>query len=195
MNEEKKHIKVDLDFLDKSDANHSNSTGTKKTTDQPAHKSGKGQRNWKGIGIICGVSLLVMYLAIAGDSGSNTTSSSASSSNSVNVGDYTCSQYYSDQVDLLNPAETQYQISMAQNALDAKETELNQIQSEMDSMGTDESSSQYEIDQYNELVSEYNAKRLIYNRDLTSTNARVDRYNTSIDAHNSYLSAHCTKTR
>jgi hypothetical protein len=205
---EKNHLNIDLEFLDKKDAPKAKSApsveqSTSSQASAPAPVSTGYKYNWKNILIIGGIVLFIGWLMFSdGDSSSNSTNTytpPAQSSNynsdgdSVMVGEYSCSRYHYNQAVALNPDETKQQIESAQSALQYRTTRLENLKDEIDNSYVNEYSSQWEIDDYNEKVDEYNSLLPAYKRDVASLDARIDTYNAQIQKHNNYLVANCTK--
>lgn len=188
------HLDFNTDFLDK-DTPKTGATGKAKPLSE------KIKYNWKKILIIGGVVLFFGW-AIFSDSGSSSPTSTSNSSyappvangNTVKNGQYSCSKYNSDQADLLDPAESEQQMTLAQNLLQQRSDELDRLKNKIDSSYVNNSSSQYEIDNYNGEVDMYNSKLASYKRDASSMSSRIDQYNTQVEKRNNYLSTHCTKS-
>jgi len=199
MTKDNKHLDINLDFLDEEDESKK-----KLSSHNPkiANKEGKVKKyNWKTILIIAGVVLFFGWAIFSEDSSNNNTStqsyttSEKSSNDSVVIGEYTCSSYHYDKAVALNPDESESQITSAQNSLEYRANEIDRLQNEIENSYVNEYSSQYAIDQYNEMVNEYNSKLASYNRDATSFDSRIDRYNEQIAKHNNYLKSNCTPNR
>jgi hypothetical protein len=131
--------------------------------------------------------------ASSGTNSSYTTKTQDTSEDTVRNGQYRCSSYHSNQADLLNPDESEEHMTLAQNLLEQRSNEMDRIKNEIDNSYVNESSSQYEIDNYNEKIDTYNAKLASYKRDANNMSARIDNYNEQIQIHNNYLITNCTK--
>jgi peptidoglycan hydrolase CwlO-like protein len=199
MAKDNNHIDINLDFLDEDDSSKKSVSSHKpKGTNK---ESKRKKYNWKTILIIAGVVLFFGWAIFSEDNSSNNTntqsytSSEPSNSDSVVIGEYTCSRYHYDKAVALNPDETESQLTSAQNSLEYRANELDRLQNEIENSYVNEYSSQWTIDQYNETVNEYNSKLSSYQRDANSIDSRIDRYNDQIEAHNNYLMNNCTPNR
>lgn len=189
------HLKFDTDFLDKDTPQKTGTTNREKPLSE------KSKYNWKKILIIGGVVLFFGWV-IFSDSGSSSPTSTSNSSytppatngNTVRNGQYSCSRYDSDQADSLDPTESEQQMTLAQNLLQQRANELDRLKGEIDNSYVNDSSPQYEIDNYNEKVDTYNSKLASYKRDASSMSSRIDQYNAQVERRNNYLIAHCTKS-
>jgi hypothetical protein len=213
MKNDKEHLKIDLDFLDKKETSHvatpktpppsstaSHTPPPVKPTTTPVTTGYK--YNWKNILIIGGI-ILFFGWAIFSDSGSSTDSSytpttqtsgySNSDDDTVNVGEYSCSRYHYNQAVALDPDETEQQIESSSSAFEYRTNRLENLKDEIDNSYVNDYSAQWEIDEYNEMIDEYNSLLPAYKRDLAALDARIDRYNAQIQTHNNYLIANCTK--
>lgn len=207
MADDKQHIDIDLDFLDRksSPQREEKSGGYQEKT--PHKRPGKklSEYNWKKILLIGGVILFFGWIIFSEDNstsntntGSYTPSSATQMSpnnDSVVIGEYTCSRYHYNQAVALDPDESEAQITAAENALEYRANELERLQSEIESSYVNEYSSQYKINQYNAMVDEYNSKLFSYKRDAISLDSRIDKYNAQIAKHNNYLKNNCTPNR
>lgn len=200
------HLNIDLDFLDKKEpvrVAKKTDNGSEEASNS-SHVSPSGRRwNWKNILIISGVVLFFGWIIFSDDGSSsgstNTYTSPTQTSNynsnddSVMVGEYSCSRYHYNQALALDPDETEQQIESAQSALEYRTRRLESLKNEIDNSYVNEYSSQWEIDDYNEKVDEYNSLLPAYKRDLANLDSRIDTYNAQIQKHNNYLVANCTK--
>jgi hypothetical protein len=206
MKELKDHLNIDLEFLDKKESVRvvpKSDSNTTQTSSSPTSIPSDRKYNWKNILIIGGVMLFLGWIIFSDNgSSSNSTSntntytdpaSSQASNNDLMIGQYSCSRYHYDQVVALDPDETEQQVENARIALETRSNALERIKNQIDSSYVNDYSDQWEIDQYNELVDEYNSKLPAYKRDSAALDARIDRYNTQIQKHNNYLTANCTK--
>lgn len=183
------HINIDLDFLD-------NTKSTKK--DSISHESSNHSKpkstkkyNWRKILVIGGI--IVLFLIWVNSSDSTTTTSTNDSTKNVSVGEYMCTDYHSKQADLLSPKKSENEIDNERASIEKKGDDLDNLKNEMDLSGVDENSSQYEINQFNVLVDDYNSKLALYKRDYESFQSKIDDYNVKIDAYNKYLEKNCNK--
>lgn len=202
-----KKLDFNLDFLDDKDS-------SKKVISTRKHniysKKNKTQKHdWKNILIIGGVILFFVWV-IFSDDGSSTSTNNTNNTNSYVapsvkqassnddtyiIGEYRCSKYDYDKAVELTPTETEQQLNTARNALEYKGNEIDRLKNEIDNSYVSEYSSQYEIDQYNETVNEYNSKLTSYKQDEESFSSRIDRYNAQVEVHNNYLKNNCTLNR
>jgi len=189
-----KKIILDLDFLEKEGPQKLGAPPRALEAVKPKKKS--DTVFWVILSCFIGFIVLVVIAAsLEEDSLSSTNLSppSASQSDSVIVGDYTCSQYNSDQVDSLKPnIYTENQINADKMALQSLSDEIDELADEIDSTYTD-TNSQYSIDNYNSLVEEHNQLLIEYNNLSNASDARIDKFNAQVEAHNRYLASHCTK--
>lgn len=208
MKNDKEHLNIDLEFLDKKEAPKvapklHESNGQTPHTSTPVSTGYK--YNWKNILIIGGIVLFIGWAMFSNSDGSSSPTTSnnsyapsaqttnSNSDDTVVRGQYRCSSYNASQADALAPSESESTISSAQNALEQRSTYLENLKSEIDGSYVNEYSSQYEIDNYNQKVDDYNSELASYKRDAASMSSRIDRFNSQVEAHNSYLINHCTK--
>ena len=207
MKNDKPHLDIDLEFLDKKD--HPRPTAPKQAeagqaAPTPTPVSTGYKYNWKNILIIGGIVLFIGWAMFSSDDGSSSSSttntytppaqtSNYSDDDSVMVGEYSCSRYHYNQAVALDPDETEQQIESARSALEYRTNRLENLKSEIDNSYVNDYSAQWEIDEYNEKVDEYNSLLPAYKRDLASLDSRIDTYNAQIQRHNNYLVATCTK--
>lgn len=207
MEQDKQHLDIDLEFLDKNSSNKKEGpirNETRKNISVPKLKLSKSQI--KKYLIIGGVVIFFGW-AIFSDNNSSTNTNTmgsytppsvnqaSSNSDTVVIGEYRCSRYNYDKAVALAPSESEQQIDTARNALEYRSNEIDRLKNEIDSSYVNEYSSQYEINQYNETVNDYNSKLTSYKRDATNFSSRVDRYNAQVEAHNNYLRNNCTLNR
>jgi len=203
----KKHLDIDLEFLDKKEppmATPKHDSHTRQTPSAPTSKSVSHKYNWKNILIIAGIVIFTSWVVVSNDSGgsdlsTNTTVSPSQASNydtnddNIMVGEYSCSRYNYNQAVALAPIETEQQIDNESTSLEYRSDEIDQLESKINNSYINSYSEQWEIDQYNKIVNEYNSKLSAYNRDFANLDARIDKYNAQIQKHNNYLIANCTK--
>jgi peptidoglycan hydrolase CwlO-like protein len=199
MAKDNKHLDINLDFLDEEDTSKKKVSGHKpKIANQESRVK---KYNWKTILIIVGVVLFFGWAIFSEDNSTNNTNTQSytttekSNNDSVVIGEYICSRYHYDKAVALNPDESESQITSAQNSLEYRANEIDRLQNEIENSYVNEYSSQYAIDQYNEMVNEYNSKLASYNRDAANLDSRIDRYNEQIAKHNNYLTSNCTPNR
>ena len=198
--EDKDKVNFDLDFLDKNakekpkDKPNSSKEPDWVSYDEknkPDNDYEKGpSKSWMWVLGVIGFFILIGIFS--GDSSSTSTSSSTPDG-LVRVGQYMCSQYNANQADLLKPSDSETSIQLASSSLDQRDAELTRMRNEIDSSYVSEYSSQYEINQYNTQVDDYNSKLAKYKSDINSYNTRMDNYNGQVDKYNNYLKTHCTK--
>jgi len=205
MKEQKDHLDIDLEFLDKKEPvrvapKPESSVGQASSTQKSLSTDRK--YNWKNILIIGGVVLFFGWVIFSDDSSSSSTntytppaqtSNYNSDDDTVMVGEYSCSRYHYNQAVALDPDETEQQIDSAQSALEYRTNRLENLKSEIDNSYVNDYSAQWEINEYNEKVDEYNSLLPAYKRDLANIDSRIDTYNAQIQRHNNYLVANCTK--
>lgn len=207
MKEQKDHLDIDMEFLDKKDSvrvTPKPESNTRQTSSTPKYPSTARKYNWKNILIIGSVILFFGWVIFSddGSSSSSTTNTytppaSGQTSNgngdSIRLGEYSCSQYHYNQAVALDPDETERQIESANSAFEYHTNDLERLRDEIDNSYVNDYSAQWEIDDYNAKVDEYNSKLPVYERDLASLDSRIDKYNAQIQKHNDYLTANCTK--
>jgi len=200
----KKHIKINLDFLDKNDSKAKPQPASNKPENEPGPKNpnwvyydGKQspppknfKKGWFWVfGIVGG---LILIGILSGDSSNTSSYSYSPNGGEVQVGHYMCSSYYASQADSLAPnSYVASSLSSDSNQLDATSASLDRERSQIENEYVDEYS-QYSIDQHNARIDAYNAKLQRYRNDLSTYNASLDAYNTKVDIYNNYLQAHCT---
>src|SRR3989344_6023184 len=190
MKDKDKKLDFDLGFLDKESPKLERPT-KKGQPEARVDSTSPLKRNWKIISIIVSVILVIIWMGFS-DGGSNDTTI-PNEEDTVIIGEYRCSRHHYDQAVALDPYETEQQIESARSALEYRADALERLQDEIEGSYVNEYSSQWEIDQYNEMVDEYNSKPSIYNRDAAGFESRVERYNTQVEQHNNYLIENCTK--
>lgn len=195
-----KHIDLDLDFLDEEDTSKKIVSSHKP---KATNKEGSVKKhNWKTILIVVGVIIVIIWIDASEDSSPSTSSHTPPSTNqiknvsvddnSVEYGDYRCSQYHHDKVVALNPDETESQLTSAQNSLEYRANELERLENEIENFYVNEYSSQWEIDDYNDTVQTYKFKLTSYQRDAAALDSRIDKFNTQVEARNNYLVQNCS---
>lgn len=192
------YLKFDTDFLEEDSLQKNGFINNPKPLSEK-------KRNWKKILIIVGAVLLFGWIFFSEDSQNSNTNTdepiqpnvdqTSSGNDQIAIGEYRCSKYNYDRAVALNPEDSDEQITAAQNSLEYRGDELDRLKNEIDSSYVNEYSSQYQINQYNETIDEYNTKLTSYKRDASSLEARIDKYNTQIEAHNSYLKDNCTPNK
>ncbi len=184
-----KHLQVDLEFLDKDEPVHAKPAEPSKIP-----SSSPTKYNWKAILIIAGI--IIVWAAVSSNDSSNKTSSSStnsSQSDSVIVGNYSCSSYYSGQADSLKPSDLESSQLDAESAdLQRRKDAIKASSDRIDNMYVD-NTDQDSLDSYNQAVADHNATLDTLKNDLKAHDAKVAGYNARIDKYNNYLDANCTK--
>lgn len=160
-----KRLDFDLDFLDEKTKKH-DSANREKNSKQEIKKSYKENSkgtNWKGILLVIGIPLVLLFLAY----GSDSSSSNHVTDESVAVGDYLCSSANASYADSISPDLATLE------ELNAEQSNLEYDYSQLDEYD------HFAVDEYNARVDEYNTKK--------------DEYNYSVDQYNTYLLENCTK--
>ena len=170
MKEPKDHLDIDLEFLDKKEpvrvAPKPESNAGQTSSTPKVHLAGT-KYNLKNILIIGGVILFFGWVIFSSDDSSSSSTSTytppAQTSNynsdddSVMVGEYSCSRYHYNQAVALDPDETEQQIESARSALEYRTNRLENLKDEIDNSYVNDYSAQWEIDDYNQKVDEYNS--------------------------------------
>lgn len=210
MKNDKEHLKINLDFLDKKETSHvatqkaqpqSNTTShtpppTKPTT---APVSTGYKYNWKNILIIGGIVLFFGWAIFSGDGGSSSSSttytpSELGSNNLLAEGGQTfrCSDSNYDRAIQLRPsASLGAQLANESDTLDAQIARNNAEGTALENMYVNEYD-QSEVDSYNYRVDRYNTERQRLINAVNSWQTRSDAFDRSIDTYNNFLDANCT---
>ena len=201
MSDKNKKLDFDLGFLDEESPKLKQPIRKEHTKPQ-SEAASSIKWNWKTISIIAGVIMVIIWIASSEDSTTPTSTYTPPSTNqvrnisadddSVEYGEYRCSQYHYNKAVALSPSETEQQLKSAQLSMDIRSNELERLQREIENSYVSEYSSQWEIDDYNDNVNTYNSKLNSYKRDATALDSRVDRFNAQVEAHNRYLTQNCT---
>jgi hypothetical protein len=194
-----KHIKLDLNFLDKEEKKSSQDLSHKKEL-----KEHKTKYNWKKIFIVCGVVLFIFIIIFSEDGSSTSYTSSTNTTNNnsysnsyknnndlVETGEYWCTSYHNKKATELEPRESLYKLELERTALDRRYDELDSLWYEIEYSTVSEYSYQWQIDEYNDMVEEYNTGSAKYDRDVNSLQSRIDKYNKEVDVYNNYLIKNC----
>lgn len=207
MKDKKDHLNIDLEFLDKKEASRESMPATDESSPSAprsaAPVSTGYKHNWRNIAIIGGIVLVIIWaIASSDDSSTNSTSSGSyvpstqtsnyNNNDTVIRGDYSCSSYEASRADALDPSESEATLTIAQNSIEQRSRRLENLKDEIDSSYVSEYSSQWEIDDYNQKVDEYNSLLPGFKRDAESLSSRIDRYNAQVEARNNYLRQNCT---
>jgi hypothetical protein len=209
MKDQKEHIDIDLEFLDKKEPIR---VAPKKPEPPKANepnwrfynpnnansKAGNTRKyNWKNILIIGGVVLFFGWAIFSGSSDSTSNSTYTPTTNSNNLlseggNTFRCSDSNYDRAMQLKPsASTGAQLASESDSLDARISASKADKAELDSMYVDESD-QYAIDSYNERVDSYNSERAALLSQSNNWDARHKAFDNQIDTYNNFLDANCT---
>lgn len=195
MQDDKQLLDIDLSFLDG------------KPREEAQQTVGTGYKyNWKNIALFAAITLGIGVVIIANQNSTpsappwNTQITGEShpsppvsyNRESVNVGQYRCSQYDSRQADQLNPGNS-FALDAEGEALEGRSNALSALRLRIEASNISRYSSQSEIDQYNEMIDEYNARLSSYKSDAASLQGRIRQFNTRIETYNNYLIAHCSR--
>ncbi len=212
MKNDKEHLKIDLDFLDKKETPHVATpktpppTGTSSTPHTPppvkptATPVSTGYKyNWKNILIIGGIVLFFGW-AIFSDSGSSTSSSdstytpSSGSNNLLSDGGQTfrCSDSNYNRAMALKPSTSLgAQLATESDTLNRQIAANKAEKADLESTYVDENN-EYEVDNYNYRVDSYNSERQRLMNAANSWDQRSKSFDASIDTYNNFLDANCT---
>ena len=206
MKNDKDHLDIDLEFLDKKEPTKATpkQADAGQATPTPTPVSTGYKYNWKNILIIGGIVLFIGWAMFGSDDGSSSNSTNTytppvqtsnynTGNDDVMVGEYSCSRSHYNQAVALDPDETEQQIESASSAFEYRTNAMKRLKDEIDSSYVNDYSEQWEIDDYNAKVDDYNSKLPAYKRDLANLDSRIDQYNAQIQTHNNYLVANCTK--
>jgi len=211
MKDDKKHLDIDLDFLDKKETPHVAPAKTSPTSSMGSHTpppvkptttpvSTGYKYNWKNILIIGGIVLFFGW-AIFSDSGDSSSSSSNTytpselgSNNLLSEGGQTfrCSDSNYDRAMQLRPsASLGAQLANESDTLDAQIAANKSEGNTLDGMYVDEYD-QSSIDNYNYRVNRYNTERQKLINAVNSWQARSNTFDRSIDTYNNFLDTNCS---
>jgi len=210
MKNDKKHLNIDLEFLDKKEPHKVTPKPKPPKGNEPNwryynpnnvnSKTGK-KYNWKNILIISGVVLFFGWVILSASNNSTSLSTSNSSyapptpnENSVSNGQYSCSSYQSSQADSLKPKITLADLDWAEQDLITRSNALDALAAKIDNTYVDESN-QYSLNMYNQLVNEHNTKLETLKKDIQTYERKLNQFNLQTDTYNNYLDANCTKIR
>lgn len=205
MTNDKDHLNIDLDFLDKKEAPKtaaSGASGPNTSQSKPARPVTTGYKyNWKNILIIGGVVLFFGW-AIFSDSSGSSSSSGSSYTPTTNTTDsnniltdsgetFRCSDSNYDRAMQLKPSTSLgAQLASESDTLDAQIAASKREKAAIEAMYVDEND-QYAVDSYNERVDSYNVER---QRLITAGNSwdqRHTAFSNQIDTYNNYLDTNC----
>jgi len=201
MEKQNKHLNIDLEFLE----------GKGTPRDKARHDESRSplfhgrKYNWKNIFLVGGLILFFVWVIVSNDGATRTNTDNyeppivnqpSSDNDAMVFGEYRCSKYHYSQAAAINPDKIKQQLLIAaQNELRHRGSELDRLKSEINNTHVNDYSSQYEIDQYNEMVDEYNSKLASYNRDVGNSDSEIDVFNAQVERHNNYLMTNCTKVK
>lgn len=207
MTDDKKHLDIDLDFLDKKETPHvappktppsgSDSHIPPPVKPSTAPVSTAYKYNWKNIFIIGGIVLFIGW-AIFSDSSSTSsttyTPSELGSNNLLSEGGQTfrCSDSnYNRAMQLRPSASLGAQLATESDTLDAQIAANKAEKADLESTYVDESD-EYEVDRYNERIDSYNSERQRLKNAIESWEQRSAAFDASIDTYNNFLDTNCT---
>lgn len=214
-----KHIKVDLDFLDKNtkEKPRPTPTPTQKTSDPkdpnwvpyngnqsstPKKPMSRSVKGW--LWFIGAIVLLVVISSFSGNDDTTPTPTPTTYSNSTtNSGNqavsgangqtYMCSDSDYDQAVAMKPSSTESsELDNESSSIDSRTAALQTEKDNMDSMNVTDNSDQSSIDEFNADVDDYNSKNAQLKIDIANYNQELASFNAKVDAYNNYLDAHCT---
>jgi len=199
MKNKDKKLKVDLDFLDEKSSKPKQRVHNEST--RPSDASSSRKWNWKTISIVVGIIVVVFWLGASEDNSPSSTSTPTNNSqvksisaddDSVEYGEYRCSQHHYDKAVSLSPSKSETALNTAQLSMDNRANELERLERNIEYSYVNEYSEQWEIDNYNDEIYTYNSKLASYKRDAAAHDTRIDRFNSQIEVHNKYLAQNCT---
>jgi len=190
MQSDRDRLNVDLGFLDEA-----------KPREVQTQAASKYKVNWRNIGIIGGLIIVVLIWIASNDNTSNQRSAppayappATDSGATVNNGQFSCSRYDSDQADLMAP-KNEFALNQEEEELRRRGDAVDSLKSQIDASGVTQYSDQASIDRYNAMVSRYNAQLTSLRADYSSHQTRVGIYNQQVQARNNYLLTHCRRGR
>lgn len=198
MKDQKEHIDIDLEFLDKKEPIR---VAPKKPEPLKANESKAGDTrkyNWKNILIISGVVLFFGWVIFSGSSDSNSNSAYTPTTNSNNLlaeggNTFRCSDSNYDRAMQLKPsASIGAQLAIESSSLDTRISASKAEKTALDSMYVDEND-QYAIDSYNARVDSYNSERTSLISESNNWDARHTAFDNQIDTYNNFLDTNCTQ--
>lgn len=202
MQNNKEHLNVDLGFLDEA-----------KPQEVQTKTASTYKVNWRNIAIIGGLVVAVIIWIAASDNGSSNRSAPSSytpattyqppasvyqppaaNTGTTANGDFRCSSYDSSQADLVAP-KNEFEITQEEESLRRKNAALDSLKAQIDSSSVNQYSDQFAIDNYNGMVSRYNAQVASLKSEYAAHQTKVDIYNQQVEARNNYLQTHCRRSR
>lgn len=200
MTNKDKKLEIDLEFLD--EVPPKSKQPIREESINASTPSSQTKWNWKVILIITGIIIVIIWIGVSEDSSSPTSTYTSPSTSqiknvsvddeSVEYGEYRCSQYHYDKAVALSPSESEQTLENAQLSMETRANEIERLQLEIENSYVNEYSSQWEIDDYNDTVETYNSKLTSYQRDATALDSRIDKFNVQVEAHNNYLVQNCS---
>lgn len=201
MKDQKDHLDIDLEFLDKKDSvrvapkPESNAGQTPSTPKAPSTDT---KYNWKNILIIGGIVLFFGWAIFSGSDSSSTSDSTytptSGSNNLLSDGGQTfrCSDSNYDRAMALKPSTSLgAQLASESDRLDSQIAANKAEKSDLESTYVDEDD-EYEVDNYNYRVDSYNSERQRLMNAANSWDQRSKAFDASIDTYNNFLDANCT---
>lgn len=209
MKDQKEHIDIDLEFLDKKEPvrvapkkpEPSEGNGPNWRIYNPNNANSKAgnirKYNWKNILIIGGVVLFFGWVIFSGSSDS-TSNSYAPTSNGTQLFSeggqtFSCTNSnYNRALQLKPNSSTNAQLASELDSLNARIDANKADKTQLDAMYVDESD-QYAIDNYNSRVDAYNAERDSLISGVTNWKKRHDAFSSQVDTYNNFLDTNCTQ--
>jgi len=201
MKEQKDHLDIDLEFLDKKEPVRvapKAESHTGPTSSTPKTPSTNTKYNWKNILIIGGIVLFFGWAIFSGSDDSSTSNSTytppSGSNNLLSESGETfrCSDSNYNRAMALKPsASLGAQLANESDLLDRQIAANKAEKADIESTYVDEND-EYEVDNYNDRIDSYNSER---QRLITAANSweqRSKAFDASIDAYNNFLDANCT---
>ncbi len=203
MQSDKEHLNVDLGFLDEA-----------KPREAQTQVASTYNVNWRNIAIISG--LVIAFFVWIGSSDNTSSRRStptsytpprtyqpqtpvyqppaADGATTVKNGQFSCSNYDSNQADLMAP-KNEFELAQEEEELKRRSDALDSLKLQIDTSGVTQYSGRGSIDRYNAMVSRYNSLLTSFKADYSSHQTRIDIYNQQVQARNNYLLTHCRRGR
>lgn len=186
MKNNKKHLDVNLDFLDQNVCLKTIQTGY--------------QFNWKNIlwyGVITATGLMMIIFSDYGNSNSLSSGSTTSyetvnsSVDKMDTGQYMCSKSNYDRAGVLEPNPSQETTLEAEaNSLSLEGDKLSAEKDQLQNAHVDESN-QRAINAHNTAIDDLNNRLASYRSRLAQHSQAIDDYETQVDVYNNFLSQNC----
>lgn len=192
-----KHLEFDTDFLDNPTSGENRPSAPKST---PPPEGGGSKKGWIIAAIVIGV--LIVIGSMEGSSSSSSTSSytptpttrpstyNSNNNDLVDTGEFWCSSYHNRRSTELEPTN-EYQLELERSGLSRRSNEIDLLESQINNSTVTEYSSQWQIDQYNQMIDDYNFKLTQYNIDADRFQSKIDKYNREVEIYNNYLITNC----